>query len=195
MCGRYYIDEDTAIELGKIVEELDRKHQIGKIKAGDVFPSNEAKILTSHENHWEFSDATWGFPKYKDKGLIINARAETALEKNPFREALLKRRCIVPAKGFYEWDASKNKFCFTNEDESILFMAGIIERYETTSRFVILTKNANASMLRIHDRMPLILSQEQIKPWIFDQTKTNEILKSTPPLLTGFAQIEQLSLW
>ena len=195
MCGRYFVDEDTAKELEKIVEELDLKHNVGKMSTGDVVPSGRAKILIQREKHIEVSNSTWGFPKYTGKGLIINARAETAMEKRTFRENVWNRRCVIPAKGFYEWDASKNKFRFTYGNESILFMAGMFQFYENMSRFVILTTNANPSMERVHDRMPLVLNREQLEPWIFDNQKISDILKSTPPLLKCVAEVEQLRLW
>ena len=52
-------------------------------------------------------EMSWGFPQYQKKGLLINARAETALERKMFRDSVLHRRCIIPAKQFYEWDQGR----------------------------------------------------------------------------------------
>ena len=52
----------------------------------------------------------WGFPRFDGRGLLINARAETAAERRTFRECVLHRRCVIPAKGFWEWNKFKEKF-------------------------------------------------------------------------------------
>ena len=58
----------------------------------------------------------WGFPRFDGKGLLINARAENALERKTFRESVRHRRCVIPAKGFYEWNRDKEKFSYERAD-------------------------------------------------------------------------------
>ena len=65
-----------------------------------------------------------------EKGLLINARAETAVERRTFRESVLHRRCVIPAKGFWEWNKSKEKFSFERWDSSVMFMAGCCDCFD-----------------------------------------------------------------
>jgi hypothetical protein len=76
--------------------------------------------------------AVWGFPNFRSKsGVIINARAETALDKKTFRESLLSRRCVIPSTGFFEWTktGAKKKYLFRETGKSLLYMAGIYNDY------------------------------------------------------------------
>ena len=85
MCGRYYVDDETAREIEKIVRELDKKLQIER--AGDIRPSDAALVLSQREHHLTAKQMNWGFPGFQGKGLLINARAEGVLEKKTFRES------------------------------------------------------------------------------------------------------------
>jgi len=190
MCGRYYIDEETAIELQKIIINIDKKLNPLNF-TGDIVPSSKAPVLVQNKEKMEMDLFNWGFKNFKNNGLIINARAETALEKRTFRDCLNERRCIVPAKGFYEWDKSRNKFTFQHMDKSVMFMAGI---YNEENKFVILTTGANQSMEKVHDRMPLVLKNELIRPWLANRDETSHILKEIPPLLEAKAEVEQMRL-
>lgn len=67
----------------------------------------------------------WGFPRFDKKGVVINARAETAPDKPMFRKCLEQRRCVIPSTGFYEWAADKTKYRFRLPGEDALYMAGL----------------------------------------------------------------------
>jgi putative SOS response-associated peptidase YedK len=105
---------------------------------------------------------------------MINARAETIAEKPAFRESLLSRRCLVPADGFYEWSKfskGKSPICFTLADDSVFAFAGIWDRWMNPERELvetcsIITTSANALVLGIHDRMPVILERENYDLWL-----------------------------
>ena len=100
----------------------------------------------------------WGFPGFQGKGLLINARAEAILDKKTFRESVLHRRCVIPARHFYEWSKNKEKYTFQSpKQDDTLFMAGCYQIYNGQNRFVILTTQANASVAPVHERMPLLL--------------------------------------
>ena len=194
MCGRYYVGDETSGEIQKILEELDKKYSNTKIKTGEIFPSNDATILVASGWKIEPDIVKWGFPNFTNKGLIINARSETAFEKKMFREGLASRRCIIPASGFYEWNANKEKIYFTPQNEKIMYMAGIYNIYQDEARFVILTTNANASISHVHDRMPLLLTENQIQQWIFDDMRTLAILNQVPYMLNKKSEFEQQTL-
>lgn len=190
MCGRYYIDEETAIELEQLVKDIDRKLNPNHYR-GDIVPSVTAPVLTSHNNEMSVELLSWGFNRFDEKGLLINARAETIMEKTTFKECLNKRRCAVVASGFYEWDKSRNKFNFTQKESKLMLMAGL---YNEEKRFVIITTKANDLMSPIHDRMPLVLNQTDVRLWLNEEKETGNVLTKTPPLLDRYTDMEQMRL-
>lgn len=183
MCGRYNFTVEQSDEVREILEKLNAKIQGKEVRTGEVFPTNQAAILLEEGKQTAPALSGWGFPKFNQKGVIINARAETAFEKWTFRDSLLNRRCIIPSTGFYEWDSNKQKFLFRLEGTNALYMAGLYTFYQDEMRFVILTTDANDSMKEVHNRMPLVIPKHEIDIWIHDQTATNDILHRVPPML------------
>lgn len=183
MCGRYNFTVEQSDEVMEILEKLNAKFQGREVKTGEVFPTNQVPILIEEKSEVSPTLSIWGFPKFDGKGVIINARSETAFEKKTFRDSLLNRRCIIPSTGFYEWDSEKKKFLFRLEGTSALYMAGLYSFYKDEMRYVILTTDANASMKDIHNRMPLVIPKDDINTWIMDNQATNDLLRREPPQL------------
>ena len=156
MCGRYYVDDDTAREIEKLVRQVDEKmHETFascrvEVTAKDIHPTETAPILASSGSGLECRWQRWGFPGFQKGRVIFNARCESAMEKPMFREAVLHHRAVIPAAWFYEWDGNKQKHTFYRKDRDALFMAGCYRKYEDGDRFVILTTQANASMEPVH---------------------------------------------
>ena len=184
MCGRYTFFTDKELqEVDDIVEKISRDLQMDKMKTEEIFPTNVAPILLPKEDFVVPRLMAWGFPNFRNKGVIINARAETVREKRMFGPSLERRRCIIPSTGFYEWDASKKKYLFNVSGSGMLYMAAIYNQFEEEDRFVILTTEANPSMLDIHDRMPVVVPKNQINDWILDRNKIDDILFGQHPTL------------
>lgn len=103
---------------------------------------------------------------------LINARSETAAEKPTFRQSVQKRRCAVPADGFYEWrkdaDDRKTPFFIRMKTEKPFWIAGIFEEESLPypAGFALLTTGPNELMKPIHDRMPAILGPEALGTWL-----------------------------
>ncbi|MBK1880188.1 SOS response-associated peptidase [Pelagicoccus mobilis] len=105
---------------------------------------------------------------------MINARSETVSEKPSFKAAFKRRRCLVPADGFYEWqqqEGGKVPVHFSMQDDSVFLMAGIWEKWtghenEGFESYTILTTQANSLISAYHDRMPVILSGNKIEQWL-----------------------------
>lgn len=154
-------------EIRKILTILQRK-QVGTIPTGEIFPTNKAPVLLLENNKVQPELIRWGFPPFKGKSVIINARAETLQQKQMFRNPLVTGRCVIPSTGFYEWlhDSQKQKYLFNVPTTTALYMAGLYARYDSEYRFVIITVAANADMLPIHNRMPLVLSHDGVSQWI-----------------------------
>lgn len=192
MCGRYYIDDETAREIERLVRHLDERLRPGGKQ--DVFPSGQAGVITGYQNEFAAELYTWGFPGFDKKNLIINARSETALEKRTFSDSIRTRRCVIPAAGFYEWNKNKEKYAFQKPDGKTCYLAGFYKQFEDGIRFVILTTDANDSMKNVHGRMPLILDENELDAWLFDDSKTETILQKVPAELKKEAEYEQQTL-
>lgn len=193
MCGRYYVDNETAKEIDKLVRNTDLK-LCSKYK-GDIFPSQHAVVLHSAGTDLTASEMKWGFARFKKSGLLINARAETLLERPTFKESALHRRCVIPARQYYEWNAQKEKVTFFSESDTTLYMAGVYNIFQEQNHFVIVTTDANSSVQDIHDRMPLLLTRSEIESWIFDDHATDFLLHKTPTLLAHRQDYEQHTLF
>ncbi len=204
MCGRYYIDDDTAREIEKVIRMVDEKIRQGegsagiKVTSGDICPTQMAPILTVGQGGITCEPQRWGYPGFSPeagKSVVINARSETISQKRMFRDSILHKRIVIPATWFYEWNQNKEKYVFKHPTDKALFMAGCYTSYQGENRFVILTTGANASMSQIHDRMPLILEREEIVPWLFEDGETKRLLSKVPCQLSSDTPYQQMSLF
>lgn len=182
MCGRYFIDSKD-YEMQQLLKSTN-SDEMPQISRGEIFPTATTLILYNDNEKIKPHAALWGFPKFQGKGVIINARSETALEKRTFSESVLNRRCIIPANGFYEWNHQKQKYFYKLPNSNILYMAGFFKDFNNKRCFMILTSPANESVAKIHERMPLIVSKELVNPWINDTDfAANYLNKESPELI------------
>ncbi len=189
MCGRYLVSmEDEIVEMREIFNEINERYkdslELGLMKTGEIFPTETAPVLIPDRRKQSAVLMKWGFPKYNGKGVIINARAESASEKGMFLESLKKHRCVIPASGFYEWrteDGKKTKYLF-RPPEGIAYLSGLYKIFsfdnKTCPAYVILTTKANSSLEDYHDRMPLVLDANNVSTWLYDTKSAFELIKS-----------------
>lgn len=198
MCCRFCIDQEMWRELKQLLGEMDRMFSGWKWNRGgqDIRPTDQAPVIAAGpDGELEPRLLRWGLPDSYHKSTVINARAETALEKRMFRDSVASRRLVVPAARFYEWDRGKQKVTFYRKGLPALYMAGFYSPGEDGWNFCLLTTGANDSMSKVHDRMPLIIEREQIREWILDGESTARFLASCPPELDRDMDYEQLSLF
>ena len=175
MCGRFLFDADGDIEeVTKILHGIGENNS-ARIKTGEIFPTNNVPILSIMDGKPSLSVMKWGFPKWDGKGVIINARSETADQKKSFAKPLAERRCVIPSTGFFEWrrdskGKASEKFLFNVPDERMLYMAGVYSENADGACFVILTRAANDSISDIHNRMPVILYKSEHVRWLTEQS-------------------------
>ena len=162
--------------------------------AGDVTPGMSPMVIGARGSALSSSAMYWGM-KNPRGGLIINARAETALQKPLFSAGVENRRLIIPAEKFYEWDGNKEKFTFRRADSDIIFLAGFYDMSGDREAFVILTTAANDSMSPVHDRMPLMIEEKDVPDWLLEPGKTQEFLKMKMPELDSEREDGQMSLF
>lgn len=185
-------------ELKELFGDLDRMFSGWKWNRSgqDIRPTNQSLVITAGaDNRLAPALQRWGLPDSYHKSTIINARAETALEKRMFRDSVASRRLAVPAARFYEWDREKQKVAFYRKGRPALYMAGFYSPGEDGWNFCILTTEANSSVGGVHDRMPLVIEREQVRDWILDGDRTAEFLTGRPPQLDQERDYEQLSLF
>ena len=185
MCGRYVLFSDTEMhDIRDIIDEVQRKVN-GEIKTGEIFPTDKAPVLIQEQGIITPDAVKWGFPNFRNKGVVINARAETAPEKPMFRRSLEVKRCVIPSTGFYEWshDGQKKKYQFNLPGSGALYMAGLWNDFDGERRFVILTTEANASMSEIHNRMPVVLTHPEMEQWMNSYQSALGVLQTERPEL------------
>ena len=189
MCGCFFWKK----KKGKIVEEKFNlsKNSMDNAIEGDITPGMSPTVLVNDNNKIVAQNILWGFA-LSERKLLINARAETALEKVLFRSSLKRQRCVIPAISFYEWDKNKIKATFSKKNGSILYFAGFFLKTNDKNSFIILTTEANNSVLPIHHRMPLILDNLQAQNWL-SSSNIEQMLKLKMPDLNCFQKIKQLS--
>ena len=214
MCGRYFWTDDA--EDAFLEDFPDLAGAVRRLRAGDYTPGMSAAAIAAGDSAGAAADAggigavgavgfseagcgihtedlLWGFPGFDKGKLLINARAESVKDRPTFADSFAGRRCALPAAGFYEWDKKKEKVIFTLPDSPILYLAGIYRPYGAENRFVVLTREANASMEPVHDRMPLILTGDEVLPWVSDAAKAGDILTKELPMLKAERPYEQIS--
>lgn len=184
MCGRFYIDDETAREIERIARKIDRKNA----KTGEVYPSEPVLVLCAGHDSMVAEVLKWGYESARKNTLVFNARSETVREKPMFRYDYETRRCLIPACKFYEWkrtgEKKKEKYEFFAPGE-ILYLAGIYHKEPEGDRFTILTREAEGCMSGIHNRMPLILQREDMEAWLFSKAEAEKLLDG------HFAQLQR----
>lgn len=188
MCGRYafYTDKELR-EIKELLKDLENDPNRAEMREGEVSPSHLAPVLVEMEHRIQPVLFRWGFTGFDRKGLIINARAETAQIRPMFLDSVEKRRCVIPTTGFFEWDGQKKKHFFQMPDSPMVYLAGIYRLMEGEPRFVILTTRANHSVSPVHDRMPLVIQKDRISEWIQNPSVTHPMLLDEPPALMRFS--------
>ncbi len=174
MCGRYSLESSSA----EIVAAFELAESIAIAPRYNNAPTQTAPIvrLDRHTHARRADMVRWGLEtRFTDRGrALINLRSETVATKPLFRDALRRRRCLVPATGFYEWQKlgrARQPFHIGAGSGGLVAFAGLWDRFVPegggeVEAFVILTTRPNALMAPIHDRMPVILDRPAWDRWL-----------------------------
>ena len=186
MCYSFYIDLDR-----EFTRELKEKILSSKLTAG--FENTGKKVITrgiirpsdivpviAADRRGERSvfPMKWGF-RLSRGDLVANARSESASEKPLFREAWKAHRCIIPASWYYEWShytdnsgkkRTGDRYRIGMKDSLFTYLCGLYRLEEGLPVFTVLTRAPVGELAKIHDRMPLILKEENIEKWIYPDT-------------------------
>jgi putative SOS response-associated peptidase YedK len=173
----------------------------------NIAPSQAIIVIRQAETgEREATPLKWGLiPHWAKEPTIgnrmINARGETVAEKPSFREAFKRRRCIIPASGFYEWGpsgAGKWPYYISPADGPLLSFAGLWERWRTPEgealeSCTIITTSANPSLARIHQRMPVCLTESSYAAWLDPEATKELCLGLLTPLPDAAFEIRPVS--
>jgi putative SOS response-associated peptidase YedK len=199
MCGRF-VSARKRLEL--LEEFAAERDSVGEDRDADynVAPTKRIYTVLTHkeDSKRELRLVRWGLvPSWaKDKSggaRMINARAETVAVKPSFRSAFAKRRCIIPADGYYEWqtvEKAKQPYYIYRTDGGILAFAGIYELWRDSSvpddderawywSAAIITTDATDGIGRIHDRTPMVIAPESWADWLDPANNEKEVLLAT----------------
>ena len=175
MCGRY-----TVTSAPEALRALFRyAEQPNFPPRYNIAPTQPIGIVRLVDGQRQFALVRWGLlPSWvkdpKTFSLLINARGESVIDKPAFRAAMKRRRCLIPADGFYEWQATGNRkrpFYVRAKSGAPLAFAGLWESWmgpngEELDTAAIVTTRANKTLAPIHERMPVIVPEEAFDLWL-----------------------------
>lgn len=170
-----------------------------------VAPGGPIGIVRRERGSRRFALVLWNFVPGWAKEVragrpLINARAETVMEKPTFRSALMRRRCLVPADGYYEWKGDvpgrKQPFHIRKADGGLVALAGLWEHWQgpdgsELETAAILTTSASPDVSEVHERMPVIVAPEHFEAWLdVDGVGAREVLPLLAPAPAGLLLAE-----
>ena len=182
MCGRFTLTrKDFRFLAAELGVDADPAFEAMFRPRYNIAPTDQHWVLRMKQEERQLLPAKWGLvnswaPDMKGGARQINAKSETAHRSRAFAEAFAKRRCAVPADGFFEWAGAKDArrpFWFHAPDGGLLLFAGLDESWRDpatdgwTRTFTILTTEPNDVVAPVHDRMPVILPPDRVDEWIF----------------------------
>jgi putative SOS response-associated peptidase YedK len=191
MCGRF-----TRFHKSKEVAERFDVEPIEEAVAPryNIAPSQIVPVIRQLDER-EMIACKWGLVPFwaKDPAIgnkMINAKGETLAQKNSFKTALGKRRCLIPADGFYEWEnrgkGQKQPYYIRLKDNGLFAFAGLYEEWkspdgEKLQTFTIITVEPNELISKIHNRMPAIVKPAEEADWLNLKNSAAEVVKLLQP--------------
>jgi putative SOS response-associated peptidase YedK len=169
------------------------------VTEGEVRPTDLVPVIAPSSKSQEPTvfPMVWGFTIPRRQTSLFNARVESATEKPTFKESWEKRRCIVPASWYYEWEHLINastgksktgdKYMIQAKGSNVIYLAGLYRLEEIAGIqvpvFTILTREPSDEIRFIHDRMPVMLPKEYIREWVNPNGKPEEIIRAAQTVM------------
>ena len=174
MCGRFASYKN----LNKLKSIFNISNSDFNItKSYNISPGQDVNIILSYKFDNYLLSSNWGYnfinSKTQNNQSVINSRIETISSKLLFKDSFLKRKCIIPANGYFEWsqkDGEKKPYYIQLGDSELIYFAGVWrkEKYNNDKRrvFSIITKAANSNINKIHHRMPVVLNANSAQDYL-----------------------------
>lgn len=193
MCTRFYIEPNTE-EIQEIIAEVQKsllnqkflKAGSAILTSGEIRPTNVVPVIApNRKGQMTAYPMKWGF-QIPGRSLLVNARVETAAEKPTFKDSWEKRRCIIPASWYFEWEhrignsgqkTTGSKYMIQPKGSTVTWLCGLYRMENELPVFTVLTRAPVGELRKIHDRMPLILPGNQIEAWINPEMKPEKLLQ------------------
>ena len=200
MCGRF-VNLNKIDKLNRIFE-INESENVENGISYNIAPSQSTIIITNSKL-FKIEKADWGM-KFFDKRQnqeknIINSRLETIQNKILFKESFEKRRCVIPANGYYEWSINDNikiPYFINIPDKETIYFAGIWKylnfKKSSMKVFSIITKPSNSLLKEIHDRMPVTLSSEESKGYL-DHNNSDYLKNNIKSILEEYFDFIKIS--
>ncbi len=186
MCGRFTLKRADKLRL----ERLETAGLFNVPPRYNIAPTQKVLAVTETNETRVLSLLQWGLiPSWSRTPTgFINARAETLETKSSFKESFEKRRCLIPADGFYEWEKLgkvKQPHYFRLKSDEPFFFAGIWDEWRldgvSIASCAIVTTGPNGLLENIHDRMPAILAADALDTWLRRSAKPDELRELLGP--------------
>jgi|SRR5215207_8771549 len=194
MCGRFTLKTPRRIKIPGV----DPFNIDSLVPRYNIAPTQSVLAIIQRESDREATFLQWGLIPWwsKEAKGFINARQETIEEKRSFSESFERRRCLIPADGFYEWQRTgkiAQPYYFQMKDGAPFAFAGIWDQWrwdgQSITSCAVITTKANEVLAPIHDRMPVILEPELYDLWLNDDSRSPDLKN----LLTPFPASEMTS--
>lgn len=200
MCGRYVLRRIDLIRSGFNADLLPDFEEFTERPRFNLAPSQQIPVVRlDKDGNRVVAPIRWGlipsWSKAQPKVQPINARSESAATSGMFKQALNRRRCIIPADGFYEWKKldpkTKQPMFIHFPDDRLFGFAGIWERWRdpatdsVVDTTTILTTTPNDLMKDIHDRMPVILKPNDFSRWLDREVTADAVVELMRPYPDG----------
>ena len=176
------------MKFDRIVDTFDLDNIIPRY---NIAPSQNVLAVVERDAVREIVSLQWGLIPFwsKEAKAFINARVETIEEKPTFKESFERRRCLIPADGFYEWERAGTKlsqpYYFQMKDGAPFAFAGIWDRWKTNGNTItscaIITTTANELLSEIHHRMPVIMRPESHDLWLNEESRPGDLKEILVP--------------
>ena len=198
MCTRFYVESAyyapiiTRAQKLKLADDMMRHLSKPLTMSGEMRPTDVVAVLAPNkEGNVSVFPMIWGFSHEATDAPIVNCRLETANQKEMWKDSWYRRRCVIPCSWYFEWEHFRSpdgkrskvgdKYLIQPKDSHSTMLAGFYRIEERNGVncpvFAVITRDATEELRSIHDRMPVILSKEDIEGWIKPNGNPAEICK------------------
>lgn len=201
MCGRFTLTTDIEDIMNEF--SIDESINVDYKPRYNIAPSQKILGITEKNGKRILGEYRWGLVPFWAKDIkigfsMINARAETLQTKPAYRNLIAHKRLIIPSDGFYEWKkigSDKQPYRFQIESKKVYGFAGLYDQWKSPTGDIIqsctiITTTPNTLVKDVHDRMPVILTKENLNIWIDEGTSDKDLLMN---LLTPFPADKMIS--
>ena len=198
MCTRFYVEPAyyapiiTRAQKLKLADDMMRHLSKPLTMSGEMRPTDVVAVLAPNkEGNVSVFPMIWGFIHEATDAPIVNCRLETASQKEMWKDSWFRRRCVIPSSWYFEWEHFRSpdgkkkkvgdKYLIQPKDSHTTLLAGLYRIEERNGVncpvFAVITRDATEELRSIHDRMPVILSREDVESWIKPNGNPTEICK------------------